>query len=62
MACLILTIEQLHTKNVIYRDLKPENAVIDKDGFLKLIDMGAAKKLSESNGYRTFTIIGILFF
>ena len=38
--------------------MKPENAIVDKNGYLRLIDMGAAKKLSESNGYRTFTVIG----
>ena len=61
LACLIYAIEEIHRKNIIYRDLKPENAVIDANGFLYLTDMGTAKRLSEDKGNRTFTIIGKLF-
>lgn len=31
--------------NVMYRDLKPENILIDREGHVKLIDLGFAKKL-----------------
>jgi cGMP-dependent protein kinase len=58
IASLILCIEYLHMKNIIYRDLKPENVMVESTGYLKLIDMGTAKRLKPSNGYRTFTIIG----
>ena len=54
---MILAIEYLHSLQIIYRDIKPENIMVDGDGYTKLIDMGTAKRLSlESN--RTFTIIG----
>ena len=55
---LILCIEYLHMKNIIYRDLKPENVMVESTGYLKLIDMGTAKRLKAGNGFRTFTIIG----
>ena len=53
-ACLIDIIEHLHERNIIYRDLKPENVMVDHQGYLKLIDFGTAKII---NG-RTYTVIG----
>ncbi|XP_021946970.1 cAMP-dependent protein kinase catalytic subunit PRKX [Folsomia candida] len=51
---IVLALEYLHSKSVVYRDLKPENVLIDRDGHLKLTDFGFAKFLKN----RTWTLCG----
>jgi cGMP-dependent protein kinase len=41
--------EYLHTNNIIYRDIKPENLMVDEKGYLKLIDMGTAKLIKNKS-------------
>jgi serine/threonine protein kinase len=43
----MLSIEYLHANNIIYRDIKPENSVVDSKGKAFLIDMGTAKELTQ---------------
>jgi cGMP-dependent protein kinase len=42
-ACVVLALEHLHGKNILYRDLKPENLMVDETGYIKCVDFGFAK-------------------
>lgn len=51
---IILALEYLHSMSIVYRDLKPENLLIDREGHMKITDFGFAKKLKD----RTWTLCG----
>lgn len=42
-ACVSLALSHMHSKRVIWRDLKLENCLINSQGFLKITDLGIAK-------------------
>ena len=53
--CVVLAYTQIHAHKVAYRDLKPENLVLDSQGYAKLVDFGLAKVVERG---KTWTICG----
>jgi serine/threonine protein kinase len=49
IAEILLAIQYLHKREIIFRDLKPDNIVIDKDGHCKLTDFGLSKEGIDDN-------------
>lgn len=55
---IIVALEYLHEKNVVYRDLKPENVLFDKKGHIRLVDFGLAKILEAPSGGKCHSMVG----
>jgi len=53
-ACVIEGFNYMHEHDIIYRDLKPENLVLDQRGYCKITDFGFAKNVPD----KTFTLCG----
>jgi CRP-like cAMP-binding protein len=53
-AQVVLAFQHMHAKKVAYRDLKPENLVLDSNGYLKVVDLGLAKIVDG----KTWTLCG----
>ena len=49
---VIIALEYFHNHNIIYRNLKPENILINKNGYIKITDFELVKKIED----RTYTL------
>lgn len=51
---IVLAIGYLHKQGIIYRDIKPENILVNEDGYLALTDFGLAKTVKTNELAQTF--------
>jgi len=48
MAEILCAIEELHSRGILFWDLKPDNVVLDEDGHAILTDFGLSKETPEN--------------
>lgn len=53
-ACIAEALSHMHERNLAYRDLKPDNVMLDEQGYCVLIDLGFTKEVTD----KTLTMCG----
>ena len=54
---IVFVLDYLHSKNIVYRNLKPENILINKNGYIKITDFELSKEINVTDYMDDFVII-----
>jgi len=58
-AQIVMAVQCLHGESVVFRDLQPENIMLDHTGYVKLVDFGNAKRMDfDDPTARAWTLCG----
>ena len=55
---IALGLGHLHSMNIIYRDLKPENVLIHEDGYMQITDYGISQTIDSTAGEIAYSRVG----
>lgn len=59
---LLLALKELHSRDIIHRDIKPENIMMNKDGVVKLNDLGYSKFLKDDPKTDPGLLLGTVYY
>ncbi|HEY5536788.1 MAG TPA: peptidylprolyl isomerase [Ignavibacteria bacterium] len=59
---ILIGLDYAHKNNVIHRDIKPNNIIINKEGIVKIMDFGISKNIGDNSMTSTGATIGTLYY
>ena len=54
MSEILLGFKYMHERDIVYRDIKPENILVDMDGHIRIADFGLSKIIPERERSNSF--------